>query len=275
MGVRKLARRGVFGLDLELGKKINITDIKVSMAEVIAASNGSTVASTGAINEMYSAVSQEISDLESNLNNIIDDSAVNGAEVTWSVDQIMSYIASVDDSVVVSDIAERDNLVGRSSLVAFVLDTTGDTSLGENEGQSASYIYAEGTWKLATLLRSEIDTSLFLKTTDIVNDTTTGGADKPVSAEAVKGLADIVADISGSSDKVIAVESIVIASDTIVLADIARGDIIGGSVEVLGSDGYMIVDATVAADGKTVTLMVDTAGEFDGVNARVSYLKTA
>jgi len=276
MGIRTLSRRGVFGLNIELGKKFDITNIKTTFADVQAANNASTVASTGALAEMHGSLTTIINNIQNGVNGIIDDSAVNGADVTWSVDKIMNFIASVDDSVVVGDLMERDSISDpHVSLVAFVMDTNGDTSLGENEGQPASYIMTDSGWVLAALLRGEIDTSLFLKVSDIVNDTTTGGADKPASAETVKNLADAISALGSSSDKVIAVETSAIAGDQVVLSVEAEGDIIGGSVEVLGDSGYLIVDATLGADMKTITLAVETPGEFDGVNGRVSFLTVA
>jgi len=276
MGVRTLSRRGVFGLNIELGKKFDIANIKTSFTDVQGANNGATIGFTSALVEMHGALNSSITNIQNGLNGLIDDAAVNGADVTWSVDQIMTFVASVDDSVVVGDLTGRDNISDpHESLIAFVMDTTGDTSLGNEEGDAASYIYDGSAWLLNAVLKGDLDTSSFLQFTDIVNDTTTGGVDKPASAETVKGLADAIAAMGSATDKEIAVETIAILNDQIVLSVEAEGDIIGGSVEVLGATGYLLVDATLGADMKTITLAVDTANEFDGVNGRVSFLKVS
>lgn len=276
MAIRKLARRGVFGLEAELAKKFEIANIKTTFSDVQSANNGTTVPSTSAAVEMYNDIQTSLTNLQNSVDGIIDDSAVNGANVTWSVDQIKSYIASVDDSVVVANLDERDNLSNlHPSLVAFVLDTTGDTSLGDEEGKSAAYIYTDNGWVLYSVLRDEISTDNLLTKNDIVNDTTTGGTDKVASAEVAKQLAQQIVDSANGVNKVIVSESLAISSDQITLSAPAEGDIIDGAVEVLGDSGYVLVDATLGDDKQTVTLAVENAGEFDGKNARVSYLKIA
>ncbi len=274
MAVRKLSQRGVFGLNIELGKKFDLANIETSFAGVQLKDNASTVPSTGSIVEMYGSIESSIQNIESGLNGIIDDAAVNGAEVTWSIDKIMSFVASVDDSVVVGSIDERDAIADpHVTLVAFVMDTTGDTSLGDDEGAAASYIYTDSGWMLNAVLRGDLDVSNFLTVGSIVNDSTTGGADKPVSAEALKVLAEAVASSLGASDREIGVETLAVSNDQIVLSTEAVGDIIGGTVEILGTEGYLLVDATIGVDKKTITLEVDVANEFDGINGRVSFLR--
>jgi hypothetical protein len=208
---------------------------------------------------------------------MIDDAADTGNTVTWSIDKIKGYVASVDDSIVVSDITERDNVSDvYDSLIAYVLDTTGDSSLGDEEGTAAAYIYVDGTgWALLQILKSDIDLTPYVKTADIVVDLTTGGSSVPASAETVKTLKTQLDNVGTSVDTEVKVDSgLSISNDGFTTTYTPKGDVIGMTAEVETSPGvFDIVDITAGTNAKEYTLVVSTAGEYDGKTCRVTYVK--
>jgi hypothetical protein len=277
MALRKRRIASIDGLADLLNAKIASSAIMAAKVDVEASNSTSTVASTAAVNEIVTGINNSISNLQSGLNGIIDDAADTGNTVTWSIDKIKGYVASVDDSIVVSDITERDNVSDvYDSLIAYVLDTTGDSSLGDEEGTAAAYIYVDGTgWALLQILKSDIDLTPYVKTADIVDDLTTGGSSVPASAETVKTLKTQLDNVGTSVDTEVKVDSgLSISNDGFTTTYTPKGDVIGMTAEVETSPGvFDIVDITAGTNAKEYTLVVSTAGEYDGKTCRVTYVK--
>jgi hypothetical protein len=283
MALRKRRVGSIDGLTSLLAAKVNITDIMAAKADVENSNSTTTVASSAAVNEIVTDINSSISTLQNGLNGIIDDTADTGNTVTWSVDKLKAYVASVDDSIVVSDITERDNVSDTyDSLIAYVLDTTGDSSLGDEEGTAAAYIYVDGTgWSLLQILKSDIDLTPYVKKVDIVDDLTTGGTDAPLSAEQGKTLKSQVDAISGNVAVEIFVDSgLSITGDNFSTTKTPKGAIVGATVEVEVSAGvWDVVDVVASsaqgATAKDFTLVPGTANEYDGKTCRATYLKLA
>jgi hypothetical protein len=224
---------------------------------------------------MFTDIGDQLTTITQNIGNIIDDTADTGNAVTWSVDKLKAYVASVDDSIVVGSISERDNVSDTyDSLIAYVIDTTGDTTLGDDEGTSCAYIFVEGDgWKLLQVLAQNIDTTPFVKYTDIVDDLSTGGANKPLSAEQGKELKALV-DAAGQSTEMCVDSGLTITGDDFSSTYTPVGDIVGATAEVEVSAGvWDIVDVVAGGSAKAWTLVPGTAGEYDGLTCRITYLK--
>jgi orotate phosphoribosyltransferase-like protein len=277
MALRKRRIASIDGLSDLLNAKVATSAIMGTKADVEASNSTTTVVSSAAVNEIVTDINNSISNIQSGLDGIIDDAAGTGNTVTWSIDKIKEYVASVDDSIVVSDISERDNLsTVYDSLIAYVLDTTGDSSLGDNEGAPAAYIYVDGTgWALLQILSADIDLTPYVKTADIVDDLTTGGSTVPASAETVKTLKSELDNFSTSVATEIKVDSgLTISGDDFTTTYTPIGDIIGMTAEVETSSGvYDVVDITAGANAKEYSLVTSTSGEYDGKTCRVTYIK--
>ncbi len=283
MALRQRRIGSINGLSALLATKFNISDIMAAKTDVENSNSTSTVASSAAVNEIVTGINSQITSLQNGLNGIIDDSADTGNTVTWSVDKLKSYVASVDDSIVVSDISERDNYSNPyDSLIAYVLDTTGDSSLGDEEGTAAAYIYVDGTgWSLLQILKSDIDLTPYVKIADIVDDLTTGGSAVPASAETVKTLKTQLDGVSGAVATEIFVDSgLTITGDNFSTTKTPKGSIVGATAEVEVSSGvWDVVDVVPStaqgATDKDFTLVPGTANEYDGKTCRVTYLMLA
>ena len=277
MALRKRRVGSIDGLTGLLAGKINIAAIMAAKIDVENSNSVSTVASTAAVNEIVTDLTSQISAISSSVGGIIDDTADTGNTVTWSVDKLKAYVASVDDSVVVSDISERDNYSNPyDSLIAYVIDTTGDSSLGDDEGTAAAYIYIDGSgWALLQILAQNIDVTPFVKYSDIVNDLTTGGTAVPLSAEQGKELKALV-DAAGQSTEIYVDSGLTISGDDFTSTYTPVGAVIGATAEVEVSAGvWDVVDIVAGANAKEWTLLPGTASEYDTKTCRISYLKSS
>jgi len=277
MALRKRRIGSIDGLTNLLASKVGVAAIMAAKADVEASNSVSTVASSAAVNEIVLGLTNQINNLSTGMNGLIDDAADTGNTVTWSVDKIKGYVASVDDSIVVSDISERDNVSDvYDSLIAYVIDTTGDTSLGNEEGTAAAYIYIDGSgWALLQILAQNIDVTPFVKYSDIVNDLTTGGTMVPLSAEQGKELKSLV-DAAADSTEIAVDNGLVITGDGFDSTYTPVGAVIGGTAEVEVSSGvWDVVDIVAGANGKAWLLLPTTANEYDGKTCRISYLKSS
>lgn len=277
MALRKRRVGSIDGLTALLTNKLGVASVMAAKIDVENSNSVSTVASTAAVNEIVGGITTQITNLGTALNGLIDDAAETGSTVTWSIDKLKAYVASVDDSIVVSDISERDNVSDPyDSLIAYVIDTTGDTSLGDDEGTAAAYIYIDGTgWALLQILAQNIDTTPFVKYTDIVNDTTTGGAGVPLSAEQGKILAAAIA-AAGTSTEMKVDSGLTITGDDFATSFTPIGDIVGATAEVEVTPGvYDVVDLIAGSTAKDWVLVPATAGEYTGKTCRVTYMKSS
>lgn len=275
MALRKRRVGSIDGLTALLTGKLSTTAVMAARVDVENSNSTTTVPSTAAINEIVGEINTQISNMNSSIGGLIDDTADTGNTVTWSVDKLKAYIASVDDSIVVSDITERDNIENPyDSLIAYVIDTTGDTSLGDNEGTAAAYIYVEGNgWSLLQVLGQNIDTTPFVRYTDIVNNLVDGGAGVPLSAEQGAVLKALV-DTAAQSTEIFVDNGLAIDGDSFVSTYTPVGAIIGATAEVEVSAGvWDVVDVVPGATAKEWTLLPGTANEYDGKTCRITYLK--
>ncbi len=277
MALRKRRVGSIDGLTNLLAGKINIAAIMAAKVDVENSNSVSTVASSAAVNEIVMGINTQITNINNSIGGLIDDAADTGNAVTWSVDKLKAYVASVDDSVVVSDITERDNLSEvYDTLIAYVIDTTGDTSLGDNEGAAAAYIYVDGNgWSLLQILATDIDVTPFVKYSDIVDDLTTGGTSVPLSAAQGIALKALI-DAAAQSTEIAVDNGLVITGDDFSSTYTPVGAVIGGTAEVEVSAGvWDVVDIVAGVGAKAWTLLPATASEYDGKTCRISYLKSS
>ena len=277
MALRKRRIGSIDGLTALLTGKLSAAAVMAAKVDVENSNSTTTVPSTAAINEIIGAFNTQISNINSSIGGLIDDTADTGNTVTWSVDKLKAYIASVDDSIVVSDITERNNVPDPyDSLIAYVIDTTGDTSLGNNEGTSAAYIYVDGNgWSLLQVLAQNIDVTPFVKYTDIVDNLVDGGAGVPLSAEQGKALKDLV-DAAAQSTEMYVDSGLTITGDEFVSTYTPVGAIVGATAEIEVSAGvWDVVDVVSGATAKDWTLLPGTANEYDGKTCRITYLKSS
>ena len=277
MALRKRRVGSIDGLTTLLTGKLSAAAVMAAKVDVENSNSTTTVPSTAAINEIVGVLNTQISNINSSIGGLIDDTADTGNTVTWSVDKLKAYIASVDDSIVVSDLTERDNVPDPyDSLIAYVIDTTGDTSLGNNEGTSAAYIYVDGNgWTLLQVLAQNIDVTPFVKYADIVDNLVDGGAGVPLSAEQGKTLKELV-DAAAQSTEIYVDSGLTITGDEFVSTYTPVGAIVGATAEVEVSAGvWDVVDVVSGATAKDWTLLPGTANEYDGKTCRITYLKSS
>lgn len=275
MALRKRRMASVDGLIGALSGKFDVASIMGAKADVVNSNSALTVPSTAAINEIVAEFNTQITNISTSLSGIIDDTASTGNSATWSIDKIKAFIASVDDSVVVANLDDRNNIPNpHQSMIAYVIDTTGDTSLGDKEGQAAAYVYVDGKgWQLLQILTQDIDTTPFVKYTDIVNDLTTGGKAVPLSAEQGKELKALV-DAAAHATEIYVDNGLKISGNDFNSTYTPVGNVIGGVAEVETSDGVWDVVDVVAGDSpKAWKLLPSTDKEYDGKTCRISYLK--
>jgi hypothetical protein len=272
MALRKYSRKNIFGLDESLNAKISFSAIMASYDDVANSNTTTTVPSTQSIVELKAQIDSDINDAKQAAQALIDDTVTSAGDKTWSVDKIKEFVASVDDTVVVQDISARDELNAYDTLIAFVLDTSDDSDLGEEAGKPHAYIYVDGAWKLLAPLGEHIDTTVFILKESIVNDYTTGGEDKVLSAEAGKQIVNVaIPNAINQKDVRIVTETVTVDSNKIATLVNPVGNIVFGCVEVSTDEGIEVVDASVTGD-KEVTLSPDESGKYDGKKARVTYL---
>jgi len=281
MGLRKIRIPSVDGLTAQLNQRVPFSAVQATKTDVENTNNESTVPSTKALNEFVSEINASISELQTGVDGIIDDTLDAANDKTWSIDKIRSFVASVDDTVVFGNISERDQFPNPyNTLIAYVLDTTGDSSLGTKEGQPAAYIYVDGNgWELLTPITQDIDLTPYVKKSDIVDNLTDGGTQVPLSAEQGKVLKGLVDQALNSTDAVMKVDSgLQITGDAFSTTYTPLGDIVGMEAEVEVSPGvYDVVDIAPSTDAnataKDFVILTDNSGEYDGKTCRVSYLK--
>jgi hypothetical protein len=276
MARRIYSKKMIFGLEDELVKKISTDAIMGAMSDVEAANNKTTVPSTASVVELKQSLDKRITETQQSIDNIIDDSVSSAGDKTWSIDKIKEFVASVDDTVVVANLDERNGLNAYDSLIAYVLDTSGDDSLGDAEGKPFAYVYADGEWKVLTALaQGDVDTDNLVTFDDIINDLTTGGEKKALSAEMGKQLSEVVVPnmIAAAATKVVTEEPTLDGDKLTVLAN-PVGDIFMNRVEIVTDEGIVVVDAALTGD-KEVTIYPENSGEYDGKAARISYIALA
>jgi len=272
MANRIYSRKMIFGLDEELLKRVSVDSVMKTFADVQASNNMNTVPSTASVLELKTTLEDKITEAKEKAAEIIDDTIASGGDKTWSVDKIKEFIASVDDTVVVETLDERNGLEGYDSLIAYVLDTNGDDTLGDEEGKPYSYIYLDGEWKMLTPLAKSVDTDKLVSKDAIINDLSTGGEDKVLSAEMGKQLSQVVVPnmIEAASNRVVTEEPTLDGDKMTILAN-PIGDIFMNRVEIVTDNGIEVVDAALTGD-KEVTIYPATSGEYDGKTARISYI---
>jgi len=277
MSLIRRRKKSIAGLESTLAKAVQKDQISSNLDDILSGGVDNKVSSTSAIQALYEKVIQNIKDNKVVLTDIIDDAAETGGEITWSIDQIKSFVASVNDSIVVSNLAERDEIENpASTLIAFVLDTAGDESLGKSEGNPASYIYVEGDgWKLMQVLKGDIDLTPYVKKDSIVNNITEGGAGVPLSAEQGVVLAAMIAEGIKLASVEMVVDALVVDGNYITLTYEARGAIVNNTIEIEVDDGiWDIVDIEKDADNaKKYKILSDNDSEYDGKNCKASYIK--
>jgi len=234
--------------------------------------NTTTVPSTAAIVSLKESIESKITAAKQEAQNLIDDTVEGGSDKTWSVDKIKQFVASVDDTVVVGTIDDRNQLAPHDSLVAFVLDTSDDDTLTEEfRGKPYTYIYANGTWNKLTPVGSEIDTELFVKYSDVVDDPSKGGDHAVLSAKAGQTIINQVNTTIENSVVNLITDQVKIKDGKITLSAQPLGTINMNTVEVTTEDGIDVIDAHVSGD-KEVTIDVDNVDDYNGKVARVSYI---
>jgi len=272
MALKVYSRRNIYKLDDILNQKFDAAKVLKTLDDVVSVNSVDSVPSSAAIVALKTELENKINDAKSFAQSLIDDTVESGSDKTWSVDKIKQFVASVDDTVVVQNIDERNNLKAYDSLIAFVLDTSGDDSLTEEfRGKPYAYIYANGQWQPLSPVAGEIDSDTFVKYTDIVNDVTTGGAKKVLSAEMGKYLDGRITQVAQSTSVTLVTESVKVNGDKLALSANPIGSLVMNCAEVSTDNGIEVVDASVTGD-KEVTLQPATSGEYDGKVARVTYL---
>ena len=272
MGLKIYSRRNIYKLDDILNQKFDAAKVLKTLDDVVSVNSVDSVPSSAAIVALKNDLENKINEAKSFAQSLIDDTVESGSDKTWSVDRIKQFVASVDDTVVVQNIDERNNLKAYDSLIAFVLDTSGDDNLTEEfKGKPYAYIYANGQWQPLSPVAGEIDSDTFVKYTDIVNDVTTGGSNKVLSAEMGKYLDGRITEVAQSTSVTLVTESIKVDGDKLALSANPIGSLVMDCAEVSTDNGIEIVDATVSGD-KEVTLQPTTSGEYDGKVARITYL---
>jgi len=272
--VKQFSRRNIFGLDAILDSKVSIAQIKKTVDDALNAVNDpSAVVGTGVIADLQNQLQNLQKQTNTNIKSLIDDSVNGGSDKTWSIDKIKQYVASVDDTVVVQNIADRDALKAYDSLIAYVLDTSADTNLGPDfRGKPFAYMYVNGKWEPITPLSKEVDSSVFLKYSDIVNNLNAGGVNKPLSAEMGKYLAQVVIPkASNDAKQTIVTETATIKNNKIALTQNPVGNLVFGAAEISTNNGIVVVDAVVSGV-REVTIQGNTGDDYEGKVARVSYL---
>jgi len=267
----------VSGLESALGLKLEKAAIKATLSDVLDANNATTVVATAAFKTFSDDITSRLDAVEQTTDGMIDDTATDGSDTTWSVDKIKSYVASVDDSIMVDTIDARNEISDPfETMIAYVLDTTGDTDLGDFEGQSAAYMYKEGDgWKLLQILGQDIDTDTLVLKSSIVDDLTTGGTEAPLSAEQGKTLKSLI-DNKGSVTVMEVETGLAITGDDFTVAHDVLGSIVGLTAEVEVDDGtFDVVDVTAGDSATEWKLVPATSGDYDGKTCRVSYLREA
>jgi len=272
-GIKQYSRRNIFGLDEILNAKIAKDAIQSTLDDVVNSNSATTIPSTAAVVELKTNLEQRIQDTKNFAQDLIDDTVEGGTDKTWSVDKIKQFVASVDDTVVVQNIADRDALNAYDSLIAYVLDTSDDNSLSDDvKGKPFAYIYANGQWQPISPLAGEIDSSSFVRYNDIVNDLTTGGANKPLSAEMGKYIANqLIPQAQQNATQTLVTEQLEIQDNKLVTAKTILGNIVFNSVEVSTDEGIVVIDAEVTGT-KEVTVYPGDGNDFNGKVARVTYL---
>lgn len=273
MALKKYSRKNIFGLDAILQAKLDKANVKKTIDEVLNATDDLAVPSAKTIQTLKTTLEAKIEQVKNIATNIIDDTVASGSDKTWSIDKIKEFVASVDDTIVVQDIQQRDSLKAYDSLIAFVLDTSADENLPEDvRGKPFSYIYANGEWQPLAPLTKEIDTSVFVKYSDIVNDLQTGGEQKPLSAEMGKYIANTLIPAKVNEVKTTLVTDVAtIENGKVQLSKTPIGSLVFDCAEISTDEGIVVVDAKISGV-KEVTIDVENPEEYEGKVAKVCYL---
>ena len=272
MGIKQYSRRNIFGLDAILDSKISKAEIRQTLEDVLNTTSPDAVVGVKAIATLKDNIEKEINEVIKHISSVIDNTASNGNNATWSIDKIKEYV-SESRNVVVNNIKERNSLKPTDALVAYVLDTSDDANLGPDyRGKPFAYIYVNGAWQPITPLSKEIDSTVFVKYNDIVNNLTEGGDKKPLSAEMGKKIKEqIIPQAVMSVKQEIVVDALTINNNKLQTSKKINGTIAFNCVEIETDKGIVVVDARVTGP-QEVTIYPNNNENFNGLKAKVTYV---
>lgn len=273
----KKGMSSVQNLNSALALKVDKTQVKGTLTEVIADNTTLNVASTASVKSVNDEVVLNLARIDA----LIDDTAVAGGTTTLSVDGIKALVAELDDTYYAADLTERDDdAVGiviplRVGVKVFVADASADARVGvDTDGTAfgANYVYNGTEWILIqTLQYRSIDVTPYVRYTEIVDSLDSILADRPLSANQGRILLGLVN--AGVSSLVLAVDDVVVAVGGVIgLTRVARGEIVNGMALVQMDEGLIPVFVTVSADGATATILADDVTIYEGKDTRISYM---
>ena len=272
MGLKQFSRRTIYGLNGALDAKIGKELIRKTLDDVINSTSPDAVVGTGAVATLKENLEDKINKVLQTAQAIIDDTATSGDKSTWSVDKIKEFISNIEN-VVVKSIDDRNKVKASNGLVAYVIDTSKDMNLGPDfKGKPFVYIYANGAWHPITPLSKEIDSTVFIKYSSIVNDLTTGGTNKVLSAEMGKKInEEILPNAISSVKQEFVSDTATIKNNKIQTSKIINGTVVFNCAEVETDKGIVVVDAIVTGP-KEVTIYPNKGDNYESKNAKVSYI---
>ena len=273
MAIKRFSRRNIYGLEEVLSSKISIAAIRSTLDDVLNTNSKDTVVSTSAFVEFKNTLKKDVEKAKKVATGIIDDTNESGTDKTWSIDKIKQFIASVDDSVVVQTIQDRDNLKAHNGLMAYVMDTSADNSLDKNfKGKPFVYIYSNGKWEPISPLAKEVDTNLFVKSDEVVNSTDSVDTKKPLSAAmGNKIVHEVIPAAVRQAQQMIVVDRGVIKNNKITVSKNIQGNIVGEMIEIPTDAGVVVVDAVVSGP-KEITVLPGKDEDYEGKIGVVTYL---
>jgi len=257
--------------------KVDKAQIVGTLDDVIADNTAGNPASAQAVKSLDDKTNLNTQKIEA----IIDDGATTGDSKTWSVDQIKTYIAQEDDTYFAATLDERDDdAVGivvpkRQGVRVFVADASADPDVGtDTDGTAfgAHYIYNSSVWLLIrTLQYRQVDVTPYVRYDDVVDSLDSIETTKPLSANQGRELIDLIN--GGVGSLVMAVDdTTVLTGGVIELTKIAKGEATNGMALVVVDEGIIPVFVTMAADGKSATIIADDVTIFETKTVRISYL---
>ena len=272
MGIKQYSRRNIYGLNSILDAKIGKEAIRKTLDDVLNATSPDAVVGTGAIADLKSNLEDKINKALQTAQAIIDDTATSGNKTTWSVDKIKEFVTSIEN-IVVKDIDERNKAKAFNGLIAYVIDTSKDMNLGPDfKGKPFAYIYTNGAWHPITPLSKEIDSTVFIKYSDIINNLTDGGKNKPLSAEMGKKINnEVIPKAVMSMKQEFVVDEVTIKDNKIETSKTINGTIVFNCVEIETDKGVVIVDANVTGP-KEVTIYPSGNDSYENQKAKVTYM---
>jgi len=190
-GVQKTAQKATFGLLAALSARVEKTAIETAKQGILDNPSTSRVVSTAAMKEYIDSIPA--------FSSLIDDNARAGTDKTWSVAQIMSWVAEKDDSEYFADISARDAYTvspERDGLIATVYNASDDPDVGTNskgEPLGALYVREGGAWKLLQSIGGkEIVLAGYIHEDNLVGDLVTNDPKKVPSTVAIAALKELL-----------------------------------------------------------------------------------